>query len=735
MWGRGARIARIMESNSVRAWRHEILMPLLGNWMTVLCLVCAAWLGPGAHAQAPGEAQDADSSEGALDQAQIRKLFPGTDIEAVERHGHDRPSHWVIKSKGRVIAYVASTYETTKSVGYSGQPLDVLIAIAPDARISGALLVRHNEPVLTLGISSDDIQRYLDGFAGYDLASPRIEAFKDGSGLPAIIARATVTTGVIRDAVLRTARVTAHRIGLIKVAGGAVDRLRFEPQSWKQLLAGNALQHRVVPFAEAARLFGSIAVPLPAEDGTFLDIWVALLDPPAIGQNLLGRKGFERIFASIASDDSALLVASSGLHSHRGTAYIVSGYFDRIEVIQGERTFKLKKEDYLRVDELALADAPTLNELSVFRLSAQSGFDAARPFRVEVVAERARLDGSIAIIRMPVPYRLPDQYLSKAGSAPAAEAPLWVAAWDRKPAAIATTGVMIVLVAAAFFAQEWFVRRPSLWLWSRMAFLSVTVVFLGWWANGQLSVVQVVAFFHSLLHGFRWETFLIEPVIFLLWSFIALGLLFWGRGVYCGWLCPFGALQELLNEAAKRIGIKQIEVPFHVQERLWAIKYTLFVLILGLSFYSMDYALRLAEVEPFKTAISMRFQRAWPFVAFVLVLLTAGLFIERFYCRYLCPLGAALAIPAKMKLFDWLHRRPQCGRECRFCETQCTVGAIDTLGRINPNECVLCLRCQVILNDNTQCVALKRRAARTDVQRAAAPQLQPFQTNELKGDA
>jgi NosR/NirI family nitrite reductase transcriptional regulator len=97
-------------------------------------------------------------------------------------------------------------------------------------------------------------------------------------------------------------------------------------------------------------------------------------------------------------------------------------------------------------------------------------------------------------------------------------------------------------------------------------------------------------------------------------------------------------------------------------------------------------------------------------VLFVLALLTAGLFIERFYCRYLCPLGAGLAIPAKLKIFDWLKRRPQCGRECRLCETKCTVGAIDTIGRINANECVLCLRCQVIMTDGTQCPVLKRRA-------------------------
>ena len=55
---------------------------------------------------------------------------------------------------------------------------------------------------------------------------------------------------------------------------------------------------------------------------------------------------------------------------------------------------------------------------------------------------------------------------------------------------------------------------------------------------------------------------------------------------------------------------------------------------------------RLAEVEPFKTAIILNFVRAWPFVAYAVALLVAGLFVERFYCRYLCPLGAALAIPA-----------------------------------------------------------------------------------------
>ncbi|MCH3752315.1 4Fe-4S binding protein, partial [Campylobacter coli] len=70
--------------------------------------------------------------------------------------------------------------------------------------------------------------------------------------------------------------------------------------------------------------------------------------------------------------------------------------------------------------------------------------------------------------------------------------------------------------------------------------------------------------------------------------------------------------------------------------------------LFGFSLYDLALAERLAEVEPFKTAIILRFLRDWPFVLFAVALVAAGLFIERFFCRYLCPLGAALAIPARL---------------------------------------------------------------------------------------
>jgi NosR/NirI family nitrite reductase transcriptional regulator len=681
----------------------------------------------------PGLAADGTGSQvqRKIDYLTAAKLFPETSSNLLISRVDGTLPVWIVSSAAGPIGFIASTAEVTQSVGYSGQPIDILVGISMGARITGATLVEHNEPVLTLGISSDDISRYVSAFSGYDLSSTAIEAFQDSAGLPPIIARATVSTGVIRDAILRTARTIATGRGLLASKSASIDRVSFETQTWGELTRNGAVAHAAVSMTEAAQNFGPIANPLPVGNAPFIELWAAIIDPPTIGRNLLGQLAYTRGIASLGAGDTALFVASAGLHSHRGTDYQTTGVFERLEVIQDEKTIRLRKQDYLRLEKVALEDAPQFKELSLFRLGSASGLDATRPFRIEVNAERERLDGTVAGLRVPLAYALPREFILQSdGRGAETQEPLWISAWRRKPVTIGVVVAMISIVAVIFFAQEAFVRRPKVWLWTRTGFLLFTLIFLGWYANGQLSVVQVVAFFHALLNGFRWETFLIEPVIFVLWSFVALGLLFLGRGVYCGWLCPFGALQELLNEGAKRLGIRQIEVPFALQERLWAIKYTLFVVILGMSFYSMERALILAEAEPFKTAISMRFMRDWPFVIFALGLLTAGLFIERFFCRYLCPLGAALGIPAKIKLFDWLHRRPQCGRECRFCETQCTVGAIDPLGRINPNECILCLRCQVIMYDDHQCAILKRRVGRKSENTAEGQQVVQDVTHE-----
>ncbi|NHF73204.1 NosR/NirI family protein [Paracoccus xiamenensis] len=634
----------------------------------------------------------------------------GDKMPRLERQDAPVPG-WRASQGAQAIGMIGSTWEMVSSTGYSGRPLDVLVAVTPEGRIAGARLMRQSEPVLTLGISEADISAYVNGFAGADLTQAQAGTTGRDPDFPDVIARATVSTGVIRDGILRSGRLLAQAQGL---GQGAIDRVSFQPADWTALLGMGAFGHVTVTMADAAEAFAGARQPVTPSDQPFLDLYAGLIDTPTVGRNLLGAADFNTAAASVQPGQALLAVMSRGLFSPRGTEWRRTGEFERIELAQGNTRLRPTDADFTLIEGLAIEGAPEFREISLFRVNADpaaGGIDPRQPFDLVVTAARPAAAG--ADLQLPIVARITLPQVFQI--AQPAEEPLWLEFWLQKKLAIGIVAAMLGVLGLILLGQEWLVRRPKLWRRVRISYLLTTLFVLGWGLNGQLSVVQVMAFLNALLSGFQWETFLIAPVIFMLWSAVALGLLFWGRGVYCGWLCPFGALQELTNNLAIRLGVRQIAVPQALHERLWVIKYTLFVGLIALSFYSMERALIAAEVEPFKTAISMRFMRAWPFLLFVAAILFAGLFIERFYCRYLCPLGAGLAIPAKLKVFDWLKRRPQCGRECRLCETKCTVGAIDPLGRINPNECVLCLRCQVIMNDDHTCPVLRRRA------RGAAP--------------
>ena len=683
-------------------------LPFLSRILRVVAVTTVVAAGMASQAVPPADAAPAALPAGqeatiptapTVGVAESLFQLPPGSYPALIRQERPVPG-WRVETDGRILGVIGSTWELVGSAGYSGRPLDVLIAVSPDGRIVGAQLMRHAEPVLTLGISDAAIAAYVQGFQGYDIHRPA-----EGTGVPDIISRATVTTGVIRDGILRTARILAGAQG----QDGVIDRVSYVLASWAELEGMGALADAHVSMADAAAAMPTARPKILPSDGPWFEMWTGILDTPTVGANLLGQQQLTKVAADLQPGEALLGIFSRGLQSHRGTEYRRAGRFDRIAITQDDTRLVPASDAYISIPRLAIEGAPELKERSVFRFNADpatGGIDLTRPFNVTITTTRAGPDGATLALPISAEVTLPDAFRVVA---PEPELPLWQRFWIEKRPQIAVVGAMLAVLGLILFGQEWLVRRPLLWRRLRLGYLTATLVVLGWGLNAQLSIVQVIAFLHALVFGFQWETFLIAPLIFVLWSAVALGMLFWGRGVFCGWLCPFGALQELTNAIAQRLGVRQIAVPQALHERLWVIKYTLFVALVALSFYSMEKALVMAEVEPFKTAISMRFVRPWPFVLFVTILLGAGLFIERFYCRYLCPLGAGLALPAKLKIFDWLKRRPQCGRECRLCETKCPVGAIDPLGRINPNECVLCLRCQVIMNDPGTCPVLKRR--------------------------
>ncbi len=306
--------------------------------------------------------------------------------------------------------------------------------------------------------------------------------------------------------------------------------------------------------------------------------------------------------------------------------------------------------------------------------------------------------------------------------APTAETtPEWQYIWMERSVSIGILLAALSFLLFILFFQDWLVVRKKLFNRVRTGYLLFTVFFIGIYCLAQLSILNVLAFLQLFRGGFTWETLILEPIVFILWGFVAVSIILWGRGVYCGWLCPFGATQELIHKVAEHFRWPKFEFPAMVHERLWAIKYLILIGLIGISLDSVGNAAKLAEVEPFKTTFIMHFDRQWWFVLYAVALLVISAFNSKFFCKYLCPLGAALSFVTRFRVFDWLRRKKECGRPCQTCASQCQVGAIKPTGEIIDNECHYCLECQVTYFDDHRCPPLVEKRKRREKRVKAAP--------------
>ncbi|MDF1872042.1 NosR/NirI family protein [Vannielia sp.] len=680
----------------------------------------------------------------------ISKLDPGDIVEGSDAFGairDDIPVAPLLK-QGAEIGYVFITSDFVGTTGYSGKPIHTMVAVDHDARVLGVELVKHSEPIVLIGIPDSKIKTMVHGYRGIDLVA---EAQARGSAHDLdIISGATVTVMVIDDGIIRAGLKVARALGLggLEAAATAdhsaeVNPEATAPESWVEMEGDGTVRRLSLDVGQINAAFAAMGDPRTEKnalkeppDTTFIDMQAALVSVPGIGEAVLGEVENRRLQAWLEPGESAVAILGRGLYSFKGSGYVRGGIFDRIVLIQDDVTVRFRDRGHRRMGQVAASDAPEFVERDLFKIPADSGFDPTLPFRIQLLVHREVAAIEKVFITFELGYQLPPQYQRK--TAPEAVAPataplagdlaeqdaqsaLWKRIWEDKTAEIAGVMAMLAILTLVFFFQHFFTRSERFYFWFRMSFLTVTLVFLGWYANAQLSVVNLMALFGALVTDFSWQAFLLDPLTFILWFAVATALLFWGRGAYCGWLCPFGALQELTNRIGRALHIPQIQLPWGLHERLWPIKYMIFLGLFGVSLYSIEQAEHLAEVEPFKTAIILKFMRAWPFVAYAAALLIAGLFVERFFCRYLCPLGAALAIPARLRMFDWLKRYHECGNPCQTCAHECPVDAIHPTGEINPNECINCLHCQVLYQSEAKCpVVIKKMKRRAKASSAAA---------------
>lgn len=659
-------------------------------------------------------------------------LAPGADAFGPIRE--DVPVAPILKG-GEVIAYAFLTSDFVGTTGYSGKPIHVVAAIDPEAVLTGVKLVKHSEPIVLIGIPNSKMIKVTEGYKGLDLKA-EVAAGGTAHDLD-IISGATVTIMVIDDSLVRAGIKVARGLGLgdlspMQAEGPRreLDMSQVALSDWTTLSGDGSIRRMTLDVGQINAAFEETgdarAIKRPekgAPDDTFIDMHMALVSVPSIGKTLLGEAEYQNMMSWLEEGEHAILVMGRGKYSFKGSGYVRGGIFDRIHLIQSDNAVRFFDKQHERMGGLATPDSPSFTETDLFKIPANVDFDPAAPFRLQLLVQRAVGAVEKSFLTFDLSYKLPERYLQPLAPAPilndvddeaAAKSQLWKRIWKDKSVEIGILGAMLLVLTGTFFFQFQATANARVFFWFRMGYLTFTLFFLGWYANAQLSVVNLLALINSLRSGFTWDAFLMDPLVFIQWFAVAAALVFWGRGAYCGWLCPFGALQELTNRIARAFKVPQWTLPWGLHERLWPLKYMIFFGLFGLSMVSLTLAETYAEVEPFKTAIILKFVRDWPFVVFALAILFANLFIERFYCRYVCPLGGALAIPARIRMFDWLKRYHECGHPCQTCSNECPVQAIHPTGEINPNECVDCLHCQVLYQSADKCPVvirtLKRRA-------------------------
>lgn len=616
---------------------------------------------------------------------------------------------------GKLVGYVFLSTDVVDIPAYSGKPVITLIGMDTAGIITGVRVIKHSEPILLAGIPESALLKFIGQYVGLR-GDARLEIGRGGDGSVGLdaISGATVTAIAENQVISRSAYEIGRQVGIFTAA--ARPPARFTPLDERLNWGKLADEGSVGRLTITAREVGA-----DSARGDYIDLYFGYLNTPTLGNSLLGEDNYQRLMRDLKPDEHAIFVIASGQTSFKGSGFVRGGIYDRIQVRQDPETYTFRDTDYLNLYHLQPGDVPQYRESGIFIVRSKH-FNPAWPWTLTLLVNQLDAKGAKTFTHYDQTYWLPARYLEGGHPKVVTARPAWQNIWlDR----IAQIGFF---VATLLFTAIWYARRDRLVRastrkhkplisWPRLVLWIISAGFIGFYLKAQPSITQIMTWLHSLIHQWRWELFLSDPFIFLFWWFIIITVLIWGRGLFCGWLCPFGSLQHLMLKLGSAIGLKRWQklLPKPLHDKLRWLKYAIFFGLIGVSLFSMETAEHLAEIEPFKTTFLVGvWNRSWPFWLFIGAILGLSLFSERPYCKYLCPMGAGLALPGKFRLFG-LKRKAEC-TSCHACAAGCGSHAIDSQGKIDQMECMLCLDCMVMYYDDHACPPLvkerKRRAAK-----------------------
>ncbi len=605
-------------------------------------------------------------------------------------------------ASGERVGWVALSTDLVDIKAYSGKPLVTLVGLRPDGTIAGARVVHHSEPILLIGIPEQALHDFVAKYTGIS-ATERVVVgrAKDSESISLdVVSGATVTVLAQNKTILDTARRLGVRVGVLEAAmhsRGRFVRLE-EVWSWTRMVQEGVFGRLTVTHEQ-------MGISRP---GAFLDVWFTVADAPQVGRAILGDRRYRQVMGRLKEGENLLIVLGNGTGSFKGSGFVRGGIFDRIRLEQGLHEYIFRDLDYTALSGSEAVGSPSFREAALYIVRDPS-FDPGRSFRFVFLG--SRFDGKGGFSRefreFSAEHRLPSSVYVVEGGKEEAEEAIWVQAWRNRATHAIALAIWLLLLVAIFAARRWSTGSMRRLQHLHLASMVLSFLMIGLWMRSQPSVTQILTLFDSLVHEWRTDLFLSEPLLFLQWIFIATVSVIWGRGVFCGWVCPYGALTELLFKGAAALGLKRhYELPETVHRVARWLRFAILVVLVAAFLKDSVLGERLAEVEPFKsTFLVPAWTRPTPFLLYWLLLLGLSIVWYRPFCRYVCPLGAGLATINAVVRLSGPYRRRFCSN-CTICTRGCEPRAIAPDGAIDPLDCLQCMECEATYRDPKRCPPL-----------------------------
>lgn len=545
--------------------------------------------------------------------------------------------------------------------GYSS-PIPMLLGLNLDNQLTGFKVLTYVESyVNTVGDFVADPVFHAQ-FRGKHVADD-FRLMRDIDG----IAGATVTS----FALTRGAREAARRVAETYngfVPGDPIERARSErileelrEFSWQDLLDQGIVRQ--------------LAMPIPG--GSQLELTFTYLGHPALGEYFIGRTAYARAerdaSARLGGTQMVLLaVGGDGFGQFRQ---------DRLSIQQGDTPWRRVLPN--RLVTAGNADAGMITNRAEFAgaIVLDDWIDPTLPinFSYQPLGSLEPYEVSYQMSGLGLRIAQNDPILSEREIAAIIRAensailkffndPPWgVTPWDT----VIYLSLVFALALAAFFTKRAAIR----WL-----ALSATLLYLGVFSGGFLSVSHITG---ALMQGP--SIFLTNLPVLMIVVFTLVTTLLWGR-IFCSSLCPFGAVQDFITRFTPKKW--QIKVPQKLHRNGLYVKYGILLFILGMALIFNNVRV-FPYFEPFGTLFFLSGSAI--LFAILAAILLFSVVIPRFYCRYVCPLGAALGVVSLVSPFR-IKRVPQC-TVCTVCERACPTGAIQR-EKIDFKECVRCDVCE-----------------------------------------